>query len=115
MAAAGIGRAPRGGGMILQPLVDRGVRESGSLEAGAAQAARVAAPAGGAEIVCLVAGNGEGIVDAQARPFPDDALLGPGDERRLDATGMALDPCPGRERGEVAEGVDEGGTAIGVA
>ena len=101
--------------MILQALVDRGIRDSGGLEAGAAQAAGVAAAAGCAEIVGLVAGNGQGIIDAQARAFADDALLGPGNERCLNPAGMALDARLRRERGEMAEGLDEGRAAIRVA
>ncbi len=100
---------------MLQVPVDRGIGHAGGLEAGAAQAAGIAAAAGAAEVVGLIARDGQGVVDAKARALADDALLRPGYERRLDPAGMSLDAGLGRQRRQMTEGCDEIRAAIGVA
>src|SRR5207248_3229235 len=84
------------------------VREAGGFEAGAAQDAGVAAPAGGAVGGRVVAAVRQAEVDAQRRPQPDDLRLGQVDQRGADAEGAApLDARPRRQVGQPLEDVDE--------
>ena len=79
-------------------------------QAGVAEAAR--APVG----LGRIAGPGEGEVDAEVAAAPDDLGLGERDQRGVDAEATAaFDAGLGREVGEVLEGGDVLGAAVGVA
>src|SRR5690606_33183293 len=66
----------------LLPVIPRGIGDSGGAEAVAAQPAGVAVAARTAEIVCLVAGDRQRIIDAELHAAADDLRLREVDQRR---------------------------------
>ncbi len=84
-------------------------------ESFAPEPAAVAAPAGAAVRVRLVARHRHRVVDAERRAAADDVRLGELDERRVQTDGLALDGRTRREIREVLEGADECGPAVRVA
>src|SRR5690349_13367301 len=84
-------------------------------EALAAEPARVAATAGAAFVVGLVAGNGAREVDAVTQAGLDDLGFRPRDQRRVHPEALAFDPGLGRQVRERLERADELRPAVRIA
>src|SRR5258706_2822172 len=88
---------------------------AGSVESGPAQPARIAAAAGQALGVGLVARQGEAEIDPEFEPAPYDLGLAERDQWGRDLDPAALDSDLGGELREPLEGGDELGAAVGIA
>ena len=95
--------------------VDCRIGDIGGLEAFAAEDARVALFAGSSLGVWVVAGVGDGIVEAEAYAGFDDVGFGQVDEGCDDFEWSAFDGGFGGEVGGVLETLDEVWSAVGVA
>src|SRR5579864_2571164 len=98
----------------ILPLVARGIGNARRVEPVAAQAARVAPPAGAPLGIGVVAGDREGKVHAALGALADDLRLGHAHERRLDRDGVPLDRALGGEVRHALEGTQVIGPAIGI-
>src|SRR6202008_1775238 len=91
------------------------IRHTGGGKSHAPQPAGVAAAAGAAGLVRLIARYRLTLVDPEPRALADDLGLGQADERGVYAAGVSFDTRPRCERGERDEGGDELRPTVGVA
>src|SRR3989449_10604177 len=92
--------------------VHRRVRDAGVAKSLRAQPAGIAAAAGTAPLVRVVAGMGQSVGDAEASAALDDLRLGELQQGRVNAVaGAALPGSGGRDVGELLECPDESRTA----
>src|SRR5689334_13992559 len=91
------------------------VRKAGLLEAAGAKPAAVAQAAMAAAGRRIVAGPADPAVEAQPVGLADDVGLAHVEERSGDPEAVPFRSRFGGERGEPLEGLDEVGTAIGIA
>src|SRR5579863_7648284 len=101
--------------MILQGPVAGGIAHSGGLKSRVPQPAGIAAAAGGAARLGLIARHRLCIVDPEAHTLADDLRLAPLDQRRVDPARAALDSGARCERSQAAKGADELRAAVRVA
>src|SRR5260221_3689289 len=96
----------------ILPLVARGIRDPGRDEPLAADAARIASPAGASLGVRVVAGHGEREIHSQVGSLAHDVRLLHAHDRRADRERLALHGALGGEVGHVLEGGKGLGPAV---